>query len=149
MKLSPTFYVFTAEANAKLMWRHNMMKMTFTTQPPLLEDLRTHTPEQLAELRLLLNSGAPWRPDPRRTGFFEVDGESSVFYIFRYPSGSKVLLLGVWERVRDRVAEMAACSCCSAAEWPAHQTFCATIARCGTPQRVCFFSPGPASALRN
>lgn len=115
MKLSPTFYVFTGEANAKLMWRHNMMKMTFTKQPPLLEDLRNHTPEQLAELRLLLNSGAPWRPDPRRPGFFEVDGESSVFYIFRYPSGSKLLLLGVWERVRDRVAEMAACSCCSAA----------------------------------
>ena len=27
--------------------------MTFTKQPPLLEDLRNHTPEQLAELRLL------------------------------------------------------------------------------------------------
>jgi len=100
-------------AKLRFMWRRNIM--TFTKQPPLLEDLRNHTPEQLAELRLLLGSGAPSRPDPRRPGFFEVDGESDVFYIFRYPTGSKVLLLGVWDRVRDRVAELAACSCCSAA----------------------------------
>jgi hypothetical protein len=95
------------------MWRMNMM--TITKEPPILEDLRSHTPEQLAELRLLLGAGAPSRPDPRRPGFFEVDGESDVFYIFKYPSGTKVLLVGVWERVRDRVAEIAACSCCSAA----------------------------------
>jgi hypothetical protein len=95
------------------MWRRNIM-VTFTKQPPLLEDLRNHTPEQLAELRLLLNSGAPSRPDPRRPGFFEVEGEGSVFYIFKYPTGTKVLLLGVWERVADRVAELAACSCCPA-----------------------------------
>ena len=81
-------------------------------QPPLLEDLRNHSPEQLGELRLLLNVGAPSRPDPRRPGFFEVDGDSSVFYIFKYPTGTKVLLLGVWER--DRVAEMAACACTAA-----------------------------------
>ena len=85
-----------------------MMKMTFAKQPPLLEDLRNHSPEQLAELRLLLDSGAPSRPDPRRPGFFELDGEVDVFYIFRYPSGSKVLLVGAWER--DRVAELVACS---------------------------------------
>jgi len=97
------------------MWRKNSMTTNFTKQPPLLEDLRSHSPEQLAELRLLLTSGATTRPDPRRPGFFELDGTYNVFYIFRYPSGSKVLLLGVWERERDRVAELAAISCCSAA----------------------------------
>ena len=81
-------------------------------QPPILEDLRNHSPEQLGELRLLLSVGAPSRPDPRRPGFFEVDGDSSVFYIFKYPTGAKVLLLGVWER--DRVAEIAACACTAA-----------------------------------
>jgi len=89
--------------------------MTVPKQPPLLEDLRNHTPEQMAELRLLLHSGAPSRPDPRRPGFFEVQGDSNVFYVFKYPSGTKVLLVGVWERERDRVAEIAACSCCPAA----------------------------------
>ena len=97
------------------MGRKNSMTTNFTKQPPLLEDLRSHSPEQLAELRLLLTSGATTRPDPRRPGFFELDGTYNVFYIFRYPSGSKVLLLGVWERERDRVAELAAISCCSAA----------------------------------
>lgn len=82
--------------------------MTVPKQPPLLEDLRGHSAEQIAELRLLLSVGASLRPDPRRPGFFEVDGDSNVFYIFKYPSGAKILLLGVWER--DRAAEMAACS---------------------------------------
>ena len=91
------------------------MMMTVPKQPPVLEDLRNHTPEQMAELRLLLHSGAPSRPDPRRPGFFEVQGDSNVFYVFKYPSGTKVLLVGVWERERDRVAEIAACSCCPAA----------------------------------
>ena len=91
------------------------MPFAFTKQPPLLEDLRSHTAEQIAELRLLLTSGAPSRPDPRRPGFFELDGAENVFYIFKYPSGTKVLLLGVWERERDHVAEMVACSCLSAA----------------------------------
>jgi hypothetical protein len=85
------------------------MITTITKHPPLVEDLRNHSPEQLAELRLLLNGGAPSRPDPRRPGFYEVEGLSNTFYVFKYPTGTKVLLLGVWER--DPVAEMAACSC--------------------------------------
>jgi hypothetical protein len=94
------------------LWRHNMnMITTITKQPPLLEDLRNHSPEQLAELRLLLSAGAPSRPDLRRPGFFELEGTSNVFYIFRYPTGSKVLLLGVWEKDSDPVAEAVACSC--------------------------------------
>jgi hypothetical protein len=95
------------------MRRKNIMTIQFTKQPPLLEDLRNHTPEQVAELRLLLNSGAQSRPDPRRPGFFEMDGAENVFYVFKYPTGTKILLLGVWER--DRVAELAACSCFTAA----------------------------------
>jgi hypothetical protein len=77
---------------------------------PFIEDLRNHSPEQVAELRLLLSSGAATRPDPRRPGFFELDGTSdNVFYVFKYPAGSKILLLAVWQR--DPVAEMAALSC--------------------------------------
>ena len=82
-------------------------------QPPILEDLRNHTPEQIAEVRALLGSAAPMRADLRRPGFFELDGDTNVFYIFKYPSGTKILLVGVWER--DRVAELATCSCFSAA----------------------------------
>jgi hypothetical protein len=94
------------------LWRQKTnMITTISKQPPLLEDLRNHSPEQLAELRLLLTAGAPSRPDPRRPGFFELEGASNVFYIFKYPTGSKVLLLGVWEKESDPVAEVVACSC--------------------------------------
>jgi hypothetical protein len=79
---------------------------------PIVEDLNNHTPLQQAELRFLLSVGAPQRPDLRRPGFFEVEGPSNVFYIFKYPSGAKVLLLGIWER--DEVAEMAALACTAA-----------------------------------
>jgi hypothetical protein len=83
--------------------------ITMTKQPPLVEDLRNHSPEQIAELRALLSTGAATRPDPRRPGFFEVEGQSSVFYIFKYPTGAKVLLLGIWDR--DPVAELVAYAC--------------------------------------
>lgn len=82
-------------------------------RPPVVQDLRNHSQEQVSELRLLLEQGAPSKPDPRRPGFFEVQGVQEIFYIFKYPTGDKILLLGVWER--DPVAEMVACSCCSAA----------------------------------
>lgn len=86
-----------------------MRTMNILKQPPILEDLRNHSQEELAELRVLLATGAESRPDPRRPGFFEISGIDRIYYIFKYPNGSKVLLLGVWDR--DRVAEMVACSC--------------------------------------
>jgi hypothetical protein len=85
------------------------MIMNISKQPPILEDLRNHSQEEVAELRVLLSVGAPSRPDPRRPGFFEISGVDRVYYIFKYPNGSKVLLLGVWDR--DPVAELVACSC--------------------------------------
>ena len=80
-------------------------------QPPLLEDLRNHTPEQLTELRLLLNAGVVGRPDTRRPGFYELDGHANVYYIFRYPTGQKVLLLAAWQKDSDPVAEIVSCIC--------------------------------------
>jgi hypothetical protein len=87
------------------------MTITVSKQPPLVEDLRNHSQEQMAELRQLLAAGAPSRPDPRRPGFYEVEGFSNTYYVFKYPTGTKVLLLGVWERGSDPVANMVACSC--------------------------------------
>jgi len=63
----------------------------------VIEDLRPHKAEQLAELRILLNAGLD-RADTRRTGFFEIDGAANVYYILRYPFGHKVLLVAAWDR---------------------------------------------------
>ena len=87
------------------------MMITVPKQPPLVEDLRNHSQEQIAELRQLLVTGAPSRPDPRRPGFYEVEGLANIYYVFKYPSGSKVLLLGAWEHASDPVAALVACSC--------------------------------------
>ena len=84
-----------------------------TKRAPIVQDLRNHSAEQIGELRALLEQGAPVKPDPRRPGFFELQGLRDVFYIFKYPTGEKVMLLGVWER--DPVAELVAYSCCHAA----------------------------------
>jgi len=83
--------------------------------PPIVEDLRQHTPEQLLELRLLLSTGIKGREDARRPGFFELDGEQNVYYVFRYPSGHKILLVAAWDRQSDPVAELVACAACPAA----------------------------------
>ena len=112
MKHFARFYVLMNKAHSMLLRRMKDKPMTNMQKlPPILEDLRSHAPEQLAELRLLLGAGITGRPDLRRPGFFELNGDSSVYYIFRYPNGQKVLLLAAWERQSDPVAEMAACSC--------------------------------------
>jgi hypothetical protein len=87
------------------------MMINVPKQPPLVEDLRNHSQEQIAELRQLLLAGAPSRPDPRRPGFYEVEGLANIYYVFKYPNGAKVLLLGAWERANDPVAALVACSC--------------------------------------
>jgi hypothetical protein len=86
----------------------DMEMMNLHKLPPVIEDLRDHSQEQLTELRLLLNAGIEGRPDVRRPGFFELDGVDNVYYIFRYPTGHKVLLLAAWQREVDPVAEMVA-----------------------------------------
>ena len=101
--------VLTYERKSASRRKDSMKMINITKQPPILEDLRNHSEEELTELRVLLGSGAPVRPDPRRPGFYEVSGLDRVYYVFKYPNGSKVLLLGVWER--DPVAELVACSC--------------------------------------
>jgi hypothetical protein len=78
-------------------------------QTPIIEDPRQHAPERVAELRALLENDVPWRPDPHRPEFYEVDSSDCVYYIFRYPSGSKVMLLGVWDR--DPAVELASLAC--------------------------------------
>jgi hypothetical protein len=98
--------VIEAKLNARKGFMWNAEKM-----PPVVEDLRSHTPGQLAELRLLLGAGVTGRPDVRRPGFYELDGNFNVYYIFRYPSGHKVLLVAAWEKETDPVAEMVALNC--------------------------------------
>ena len=73
--------------------------ITIQKQPLLIEDLGKHTPDDIAEVRMLLESGMVGQPDSNRPYFYELDGVEHVYYIFRYPSGQKVLLIAAWQRV--------------------------------------------------
>jgi hypothetical protein len=73
----------------------------------VIEDLRPHKAEQLAELRILLNAGLD-RADTRRTGFFEIDGAANVYYVLRYPFRRKILLVAAWDHQSDPVVEFVA-----------------------------------------
>ncbi len=61
-----------------------------------IEDLRHHGAEAVEKLRHLLASGAPAKPDPRRSDFFELEDGNKVFYIHISPVNGKVLLLATW-----------------------------------------------------
>jgi hypothetical protein len=73
----------------------------------VIEELRQHKPEDLAELRILLNAGLD-RADIRRPCFFEIDGAANVYYVLRYPFRCKVLLVAAWEREGDPKTEFVA-----------------------------------------
>lgn len=65
-----------------------------------VEDLRNHGPEAVMTLRYLLTCGAKITSDPKRAGFYEVEGESTVFYVYAPTRNGKVTLLATWPSER-------------------------------------------------
>jgi len=73
--------------------------MVLTIEQALeIEAPRNHSVETRERLRRLLDSGAPARPDPNRPDFFEIEGQTQVFYIHAVKASGKVTLLAVWGR---------------------------------------------------
>ena len=72
-----------------------------------IEDLRNHPEEMVTTLRDLLAGGATIIPDPRRSGFYEVESGSLVFYIYVSPASGKILLLATWPLEGDLAGEAA------------------------------------------
>lgn len=78
-----------------------------------VKDLRNHSPETMATLRGLLAGGADVRPDPKRSHFYELEGETHTFYIYISPGDGAVELLATWAREdRPKHSELAARACC-------------------------------------
>jgi hypothetical protein len=67
-------------------------------QPLDIENLRNYPVEVVDELRRLLASDAPARPDPHRADFYELEGSTRVFYVHVSAAIGSVLLLGIWPR---------------------------------------------------
>jgi hypothetical protein len=62
-----------------------------------IEDVGNHPPKAVADLRCLLAGGACKTADPKRRGFYEVESDSTVYYIHVSPVSGKILLLATWE----------------------------------------------------
>ncbi|MGB6200349.1 MAG: hypothetical protein WA871_03835 [Candidatus Acidiferrales bacterium] len=69
-----------------------------TKQPLDIENLRNYPAEVVDELRRLLASDAPARPDPHRPDFYEMEGPTRVYYVHVSAAIGSVLLLGIWPR---------------------------------------------------
>lgn len=61
-----------------------------------IEDVLGHPPEMAEELRAGLSGGARMIPDPKRTGFYEVQCPQLTYYVHVIPGSGKILLLAVW-----------------------------------------------------
>ncbi len=61
-----------------------------------IEDMLGHPREMVEELRAGLSDGARMVPDPKRSGFYEVQGEELTYYVHVVPRSGKVLLLAAW-----------------------------------------------------
>jgi hypothetical protein len=81
--------VLTTESEARA-------KMTCCASEIRIEDPRNHPVETVLALRDALSQGATIIPDPKRRGFYEVHGESVVYYIRVSPVNGSVLLLATW-----------------------------------------------------
>jgi hypothetical protein len=75
------------------------MEMSEQSKQPLhIENLRNYPVEVVDELRRLLASDAPARPDPHRADFYELEGPTRVFYVHVSAAIGSVILLGTWAR---------------------------------------------------
>jgi hypothetical protein len=62
-----------------------------------IEDVGNHPARTVADLRCLLSAGASTTPDPKRLGFYEIESDSTVYYIHVSPVSGKILLLATWQ----------------------------------------------------
>jgi hypothetical protein len=62
-----------------------------------IEDVGNHPPKAVADLRCLLAGGASKTADPKRRGFYEIESDSTVYYIHVSPATGKILLLATWQ----------------------------------------------------
>ena len=63
-----------------------------------IRDLRQHSPETIQTLRALLAGGGCVKADPKRPCFYELSGDTHVFYIYVSPVDGTIELLATWAK---------------------------------------------------
>ena len=62
-----------------------------------IEDLGNHSAATVVSLGILLAGTVDVTPDPKREGFYEIDGARTVYYICVSPLTRTIFLLATWE----------------------------------------------------
>jgi hypothetical protein len=65
---------------------------------PKIENPREYSAHAVEDLRHLLLAGGQAERDPRREHFYNVEGDTSAYYIHISPITGKVTLLARWSR---------------------------------------------------
>lgn len=61
-----------------------------------IENPRRHASESVERLRGLLAEGTKATADPKRQGFYDLEDDGRVFYIYVSPVSGRVVLLATW-----------------------------------------------------
>ena len=68
------------------------------TEGAQIENPRQYAPQAVEALRHLLLAGGQAERDPRRAGFYDLEGNEGVYYIHISPVTGNVVLLARWSR---------------------------------------------------
>jgi len=74
------------------------MRMNFG-QKLEIQDLGNHPAVTVISLGILLAGTVNVTPDPKRKGFYELQGGSTIYYICALPAGGTIFLLATWRVV--------------------------------------------------
>lgn len=83
--------------------RFKIMKFDFGPRLEI-QSLRDHAPSVLISFALLLAGAVTVRPDPKHTGFYELEDAQSVYYFFRVGAGPHIFLLAAWSKMLPPVS---------------------------------------------
>lgn len=74
------------------------MRMTFG-EVFEIEDLGNHPAGTVISLGILLAESLSVTPDPKRKCFYEIEGGSTVYYVYVSPFSGTISLLATWRNV--------------------------------------------------
>jgi hypothetical protein len=72
-----------------------------------IEDLGNHHTATVLTLGILLAGPVDVTPDPKRKGFYEVEGGATTYYIYVSPVSRTVSLLACWKNVMQPMPSFA------------------------------------------
>lgn len=81
------------------------MRINFGQQIEI-QDLGNHPAVTVISLGVLLAGTVNAMPDPKRKGFYEAQGGSTIYYIWALPEGGTIFLLATWRNLLPPVAHL-------------------------------------------